>query len=701
MNARSLTFSLFLAFFLFLFSGCVKDKFEDIEVTYNGTLAFPVAQVGFTLEEVLDNDTLFVIDGSNAIDLVYRNEDFYTLSAEEFLDDITGDLNQEQTETFNIGNVDLDGYSVQRTTTFGEIIEGFNSTLLYDFFLQNDGNAFPIPAFSEEIGSVLSVPAFGDFSSIEIEEGKLILTVTNNLFFEVENFGVTIIDNTTQNEIGTVVFPYVAIGQTVMDEVDLAGKTVGNDFRLETSQFETPGTGTTPVTIDLDATLFVSAEITDLVIKSGEVSLPPGTYDEGDYTFQLDLEEDERIYTIELDNGQVDFTINSDFNAAFNFRMVFPDIIKNGSPVEHEIEVPANSGNPVVGTLDFSNTVWYLDQNTDTPYNQLKVSYEIFVPQSTPGQIMFSADDEVSFQMVVSNIEPSLVTGHFGQKMETIEPGELDLGFDFDIFDEASSPIYFENPTIWVDVQNSFGVPLALNFNATATGQFGGQAMLNPPNPLNINYPDISMVDQMVETNFIFNKNNSDIVDMLAIYPNNIIYEGSATANPENNMQEINFVSSKSELSATAEIVLPFQFRAENLIYTNDGEAIDFDLDEGLTIDDIDSAVLKVIYLNELPLSAEFQINTIDELMEETTVISGVALEAGTPNNIGRVEPENAAQGEIYIRLSREQIMQLDEASKNIYRVIFKTPNDGQMPAAMYTDYNVDLNLGMTVTFDR
>ena len=687
--------------FLLLLTGCVKDKIKDINVNYTGTLAFPVAQVGFTLEEALDDDSLFVVDSENAIELIYRDENFFRLSASEFLDDITGDLVEEQTESFNVNPVLLDDYLVESSTTFGNIVDGFDDMSLQDFFEQNDGASLAIPAFSENLGTVLSVPAYDDFTYLEIESGTLRITTTNSLFFQIENLGVTIIDNADQNVVGTVVFSQIDIGETATEELDLAGKTVGNDFRLELGQFETSGTGSTPVTIDLASVLFVTAEIVDVVISAGQVTLPAGTYAEGDFLFDIDLDEGERIYKIELDYASVNYSLTSDLEAAFDFRMSFPDVLRNGVPVEETITVPPTSGTPLTGTLDFSNTIWQLDKDADQPYNRLRVMYVIELPNGTIDQVNFSTDDQVDFQITLEDLEPELVEGYFGQKIETIEPGEIDLGFDFDIFDETSSALFFDNPAIWVNVRNSFGVPLSLDFDATAFGSFGGQSTLNPPSPLNINYPDAGMIGETVETTFLFNKNNSNIVDMLSIYPSNIEYEGMATANPENDMGIINSVSSKSELTADAEIVMPFKFRAENLIYTEKGDAIDLDLEEGLTIDDIDSAVLKIVYQNDLPLQAKFQVNAVNFDGSEIIVIDNVQLDAATPGPSGRVDSNGVATGEVFVRLSQEQILQLDEAVENNYKISFQTPNNGQLPAAMYSDYDVELNIGMTVTFDR
>ena len=683
---------------LFLLPGCVKDKIKDINATYTGTLAFPVAQVGFTVEEALDGDSLYVVDDDNAVRLIYRDENFYTLSAADYLDDITGNFLDEQTEVFQIDPVGVDDIVAEADIAFADIVDDFDDPALKMFFEQNNGASLPVPAFLEDIQDDVNTPTFSNFTGMEIESGILRVSVTNNLFFEVVNLSATVIDEGNSQVVGTVTFDQIPVGETATDEIDLAGLSLSNDFRMELGNLETPGTGGVPVTIDLEAYLSTLMEIRDVVIKAGQVILPGGTYLTDEFIFEMEFDEDERIYEMELENGTVDYTFSSEVEAGFFLKLTFPDITRDGSPVTHGFTVANTSGGSSSGTLDFSNTIWHLDQNAGQAYNRMRVEYVVSLPGGSGTQVNFSDEDEVSFQLLIAGLEPVFVEGYLGKKSETIPPGEIDLGLGFNVFDESSSPIFFDDPVIRVEVENSFGVPINIEFLAGAIGHSGATAALNAPNPLVINRPGI--VGQSVGTNLVFDKNNSGIVDMMAIYPVAINYEGAVTANPADDVQIVNFVTNESRLTASAEMDLPFKFSAENLVYRESGDAVNLDLKDGLTIDDIDSAVLKIVYHNDLPLKSTFRLSTIGAGGTESTLIDDVVLEAGTANPAGRVDEAGTATGEIFIRLGRAQILQLDEAIENVYMVSFMTPENAG-PLGIYSDYGVNINIGMAITFNR
>ncbi len=677
---------------------CYKDKFSDIDVPYHGTLAVPVGQVGFSLSELLEVDSLFSVDAQDGIGVIYREDEFFTLSAAELLNDFTDDVQGNFEKEFAIGTLEVDDFGENFEIVFGELVNDFEDPMAQNFLQQNDSELQIVPAFSTSVQTEIVVPTFSDFTYMQIENGKLELSVHNSLFVDLEDFSASLIDNTSGQTVGVLDFAYIAKNSTETRELNLQGKTVGNNLSVVLHEINSPGSGGLPVLIDLDALLNYEIKVKDIKVSAGQVMLEPGTIGQDKLQYEIDMENGERIYGLRLSAANVHYTVNSDVQAPLKMKLTFPNVFKNGQAISREITI--GPGNANTGTLDFSNTIWKLDQDNAQPFNRFDVDYEISVPGPGSTQVQFSKDDKVSLVFSLQDVEMEEASGFFGFREELLEENTIDLGFDLDIFGSESSPIYFDNPVMRVEVVNSFGVPLHANFNVDALGKNGGSVALNPPKVV-IKYPEMGEMGQVKKTVFVVDKSNSNIVNLLAAYPEMLVFNGAAIINPENNSQEVNFVTADSKLSASLEFDLPFKFRVENLVYRDTGEALDLNLEDGLTVNDIEKADLKILYKNGLPLTTSARIIALGADGSETVVVENATIEPATMDANGKVNPDGIAKGEIFVSLNSEQISQLDNATKNIYEVRFQTLGNGQTPVNMYTDYQIDLNVGLSLTFDK
>lgn len=690
-------FILLLVLF-FTFSSCVKDKFTDIELSYNGAVALPLGTVGFTLAEALDGDTTLTVGDDNGISLIYRENNFFSLSAQKLLDDLTGSLDEHFSKTTNMGEVPIGDMDEQFDMPFSDLVDDFNNQALKQMLVQNNGSTITVPAFQEALLSEMQVPVFNDFSYLEIASGTMTLDITNQLFVDLQNLVVSVVDHASGQVIGTFHFSYLATGATEQAVVDLQGKSFSNDLKVVISSLNSPGSGGMPVQIDLSKKLQYDLQVRDVSIKAGKAVLQPGVLAEDELPFEFTTENGEKIFQLQLNSANVGYTLTSEAKTTVKVKLTFLAIFKNNNPVTHEITVSPNS--PVSGDIDFTDTDWRLDLDNAQPYNRMKVRYEVRLDQATGSQVEFSDEDQVSINFTVNSLDVKEVTGYFGSREETISDGKLNPGFDFSLFASGSSPLFFDNPVLRLEVSNSFGIPLWADFNATAQGFYGTQVSLDPPK-LAIGYPSLSQAGETVHSGFMLSKNNSNIIEMLSVYPSEINYSGVIALNPNSNLQTVNFIRSDSELRASAELDLPFRFRAENIIHRDTAQSLDLGLDEGLTIEDIDSATLKILYTNGMPLMTAIRIIALEANGQEAIVLDDVSLPAASVSSEGKVTADGQASGELFITLTPAQLRQLENAAENIYEVHFQTPNGGQSPAAMYTDYEVELKLGLMVKFDK
>ncbi len=697
---RSLT-RIFLVFSCAaLVNACIKNKVTDLSVTYNGTLAFAVASLGFTLEEVLKDDTVLTIEADSAISLMYREDNFFSLAVDDVLENVTDQLRASKFESFEAGVVEIDDISQMQTIAFSEFVDNFQDPTLKTFLQANDGNPAVVAPFAQTVNTTTDLPSLEDFEFINVESGSIVVTVENGFFIDLENLEVTIEDKVTGTPLGTLQFSFIPAGGMDSQALDLQGVTINNSLGVSIPMIETPGSGGQVVTIDLNSLLTVKFSTQNMKIFGGRVKLPETEFENENILIDFDTEDDQQIHRVDLETVTTRYSIKSEVQTPITVVFEFPHVIRNNQPVQAQINVNYTGlTDSITGTLDFSNSSFLLDQDPNQPFNRMEVRSRVFIPAPTGGLVEFSANDKVTINFEIADFNIQRVFGYFGQFEETIDPGTIDLDFDFSIFDEQSDPLLFDNPTMRIYVENSIGVPFQVALDVDAEGYFGDQASLDPP-LLEFNYPDMNNIGSTAVTDIVLDKDNSNIVQLLSIFPKMLTYSGTGTVNPAGNTGEENFITKDSRLSVSAEFELPFRFSTKNLVYRDTGEALNLDLEEGLTVDDIEVAELKILFRNGLPMQTMLNIIALDAASTETRVVENVVIPAAAVNDQGRVTPDLAAEGELFVTLTPDQVHQLEQAAQNIYEIRFQTFNDGTTPVGMYTDYAIDLDIGLKVTFD-
>ncbi|MFN7830785.1 MAG: hypothetical protein ACK5Q2_02260 [Bacteroidota bacterium] len=691
---RNLLFAAVLFLILVSFTSCIKDKL-NAQFAYNGAFAAPVAKVAFTLGDALKGDTLLEIGTDNSIALSVRQENLIDIKAADYLDKITGDIDETVSFESTRGIVRLDDIEETLSVTLDEFVEDFQDTSIRNLFIQNNGSFETVPGFQFNLNSELTTVSFEEFNWLNIETAKVKLTFQHNVFVDANNITVTIIDATFNQTIGTLYFDSVPRNIPVTQELALSGLTIGKSFKVFLNSFGSPGSGSVPVLIDLTKQIDVTLEVTDAYASAGDSKIGNNSISRDTLLLDLQPDDGEKISLVKVNTVLAEADITSTINTPMRVRLFFPGIYRNNTNVTDEFTLnPTAPGAPFKKNFDFSATSWYFDQNPDQPWNKMKVFYETFPEGNSDDYIQFSATDKVAVSMRVHNFDVEEVRGYFGHRVEPLDAGALDLDLNFSFINPQSTPILFDNPTASIEVNNSFGMPFQVDFDMQAKGLNGAQASLNPP-VLNFDYPSAQETGQTKQTLIQLNKFNSDIVNFLSVYPEVLTYSGSATVNPDDDQQEVNFIRQDSRLSASATFDLPFAFRIEDLVFRDTANGIDLDFGDYLTLEDIDTAELKIAYINGLPLHSTVNLIALAKNGAESVITDNIAMPAASVDNTGAVPTGGEAQGDVFVALSYDQLLRLDEADKLILEVHFQSPDNGSKLARMYSSYRMDIKTGV------
>ncbi|RMG84487.1 MAG: hypothetical protein D6714_07805, partial [Bacteroidetes bacterium] len=679
-----------------LIAACVK-KIESVEVNYQGTLAFPLAEIGFQVSDLLDEDSALVADNQNGVRLVHESA-LAEITAAQLLNHITEPLKGSGHYEKTVQEISLPDYSAEATTNFGTALTYFSDPALQQFFQNNDGQSLPIPAFSMPVNMSLSPMPFADFENLEIKSGTVTATLTNGFFFDLENFSVMVRDETTGQDVGTLFFGNIPAGQSQTAEFPLANTTIGNAFSFVIPQIATPGTSA--ATIDLSAEMKVQVTFRDIQIDGGNVRLDGSQIIRDTVLVDFTAQNGSELTQMELETGLLNYAMQSDFSENIKVTMTFPSVLKNGNPLNVSMTLPPTGVNDsIVGVLDLSGTTILLDQDADQPFNRLRVIVKAQMDDPGNNLITFHGNEQIAFSFQMNAPKVRQVKGYFGQFDEIIEPGAVHLGFDFPFIDPTSEPVFFEDAQIELRYENAFGVPARAEFDMVSSGILNPDQELDPPS-IDLATPDISMIGQAVQGSAVIDHTNSNIVSFLSIFPNQILYEGLLSVNPDGQAASPNFLTKDDYFAVAGRFELPFRLSMKNLIYRDTLDAFNFDLGEGITIEDIREGELKFSYENTLPVDLNARLTVLDAAGNESPILDDFAIPAASVNADGVVEPGMSATGEIFIPISQNQIRDLDEATQNIVEFRFQSYNQGNTPVVLLTHSGVQIKTGVKVFLD-
>ena len=404
------------------------------------------------------------------------------------------------------------------------------------------------------------------------------------------------------------------------------------------------------------------------------------------------------IDSLGLKSGTLAFVFNSDFqfsgNASVN--IVLPDLKLNGQPFNKTI--PINNLNGTTSkTYDISG---YTFDMTDggTTFNAIPMQYAVTL-NYTGGSV--GPTDNIEIVSSIESLAFSKVFGDFGQQIISTDRDSILIR----IFENSSSGSFqLTNPKLRIDVTNSFGFPVQLDFTTlesittntipsvvTPIEYLGN----TPPFTLmTIGAPGISQMGQSVTSSIEINNSNSDFATLMEPTPKYVHHAIQAVSNPAGGASS-NFITDESLLIIDTQVELPLEG------YANGWGLIDtlaFEFGEG-SFENIEEMLFRINVDNALPVNARLQLyftdsvfNVLDSLMDGRTEL----FESGVVNSDGKV---TAATNKITdIIVDQERAPKITRAKYIIVWAEAETYNAGSNQIVKIFDDNyINVRLGVKI----
>lgn len=296
-----------------------------------------------------------------------------------------------------------------------------------------------------------------------------------------------------------------------------------------------------------------------------------------------------------------------------------------------------------------------------------------------------------SFLINLKDLKFSYAEGYFGN---FLYEGTRDT-LIIDFFDNwVRGDVYFENPRITLNVQNSFGIPTRARVNKLDVITVKNEILpLESPyvtNGIDFPFPSMSEIGQVKTGAFSFTKENSNIDKILGAGPVAIDYDVDAVTNPNNDQNIRGYITDQSFYKINMDVELPLYGRASGFL-TRD--TIDLDLSK---YDDVNEAEFKLVVDNGVPLEVTIQGYFLDNnnkiidslLTSPQTLVPGAPVDA-TGKAIG------VQQKISYIPFEEARFVKIrDNATKLWLNAAFSTLNNGNTSVRILNTQDVRIRLG-------
>ncbi len=371
-----------------------------------------------------------------------------------------------------------------------------------------------------------------------------------------------------------------------------------------------------------------------------------------------------------------------------SFQITMPQLSRDGQPLAFSASLPGYSGtgNPPTYLLslayptDLANYEVIPDPLTDSVY----VEYELIRSNGQPdtASLVGVAFDSLRF---------SYMEGYLG--IQEHKGGRDTIVIDF--FDDwVRGDIYFEDPTVVFNIENSFGIPTESRVKVFEVFTVRGETLpLESPyvtNGISFPYPSIDEVGVTKRENFVFNKQNSNIDLILGAGPLAIDYDVDAVTNPDTNTSIRGFITDSSYYRVRVEVDLPLYGRSFDFL-ARDTFEIAFD-----DYEKVRNAEFKLVTVNGLPLDVGVQGYFLDEsgaVLDSLFESRQRVIESAVVNGDGVATAPT--EDVTFVDFPDERFDGIRNARRLAIVASFSTTNEGQQSVKVLAEQSVQVKLGV------
>jgi hypothetical protein len=426
----------------------------------------------------------------------------------------------------------------------------------------------------------------------------------------------------------------------------------------------------------------------------------------GDFDFTIDdslklpTPNNEQIRRLNVKDGKFDITFVSEYKHNITITISYPSITKNGLPITEVVNVnydPLDYPKTVRRTVNLSGYDVDFTRGGVTS-NSLPFSYKVEVTRLPANATL--PTEKLAVNQIFSINGYNLVEGYLGRFTILDEPNVIDI----DLFSNSlAGQIFLADPRLVIRLYNTFGVPITgtisdlkvidqsgNNFPVTIQPFQDTFSFANPAGP-----------GQIGVSEFIIDRNNSNLDDVINSRPKQIVFRLKAEANYREDFIN-NFLLDTSLFAVDFDSEIPFDIKIIDYITQKKSLNNSF----SSMSDNIQEVRLEVKTENKLPFDLTSQMLftrdsitlggdtidiPIDSLFSVPLYIPGGIVDA----NGEIVSPSVKIN---YVTLPIEKYKRIQSAPNNIFRM--KASSSQFQGAPGFVKVKTNLNLNMKIGGD-
>jgi len=413
--------------------------------------------------------------------------------------------------------------------------------------------------------------------------------------------------------------------------------------------------------------------------------------------FNLNVNNGVELTTVYIESGFIEVEVFSDIKEKIIAEYTFPSATKNGDTlVVRELIPAATGGQPghLLKRVDVSGYHLDLTGTTKTKVNTMVVRASGMVDTNATSSVVVAVGEKIEVHNRVVSLVPAYAKGYFGNLKFRFGPETV----NFNVFDRVTSgTIDIDQIDVNLNFQNGIGVDARLTINQfeSFNSENGGSALLSHPTigaPVNLNRAQETFsIPEVKYTNYniFMNTSNSNIDNLIEIFPDELRYDIDLNVNPLGNISGNNdFVFKKHPLKINLNVEFPLSLIADNFTLL---DTIDLSLPEGGDNGEIIDGLLYLYADNTFPFDANIALSLYDansNFIQNLTVIDKI--QAAPVDGSLRVKQMKSSV--ITIPLSESDIDNLYITDKVVMKITFNTLPQSQY-IKIYEGYAIDIKI--------
>ena len=690
MNFRQLPFLICLVVIM-VSIGC--RKYLKDNVSWETEVLAPLANGSMTINEIIQ-DTLLQVGADNSMKLVYQNN-IYTVN---LLEEKISIPDTALKSTVKLDSIVLPNRSIEYPISLGRLALEEQTGIGGLIIFLNGQNA-TIPPITGLTSNGQDIDASSLFETAVLDGGFLDLSITNGFPVDITNVVFRIKNKNSGNVVLMDSFDVIPKNSTKTKSFDLAGKTVEGSLVADLLNLDSPGSNGVNVPIDTSDVLLLKVTARDLDVFSATAIFPAQNLIDVSKEVTYNMGGPEFTF-MKIKSGKLVVTAVNTIEDSLKLNYKIPGARSAaGVPIDFYTAVaPA----PVGGSIFLNDTIdlsGYSIDLTGLNNNKVNTFYNSFTAgiDSTGKVISISLDDSVEVFYGLIDIVPEYVKGYVGKHQVNVGPAST----AFTLFNKIKAgSLDLEKVDVNFTITNPMGVEgntkidyiRAINTKTNTTLNLTAPAVINQTLPIKRGFEN-PLIPGI--TKIKLDKNNSNIKNLIEVFPNKLEYKLQMNINPNGNIYNYqDFIIFQNKLNVSLDMEMPLSFVANDLVLQDTFDfKINSDQSESTNIQD---GVFTILFDNGFPLDAKIQVyftNTsgkiIDSLFAAPKPVTAAPLEPTTCQANEKVRTRLDAE------LEAAKIDRIRTASKVVLKVSF---NSKSAPTCsdyvkIYSHYGIDFKL--------